>query len=75
MGCSQVVCTLSQAAEGVTWLCSLMAAVGAALGGLVSSRLGPTTCFMLDSLSYLVAAWFAWRLLVRGCTAGHTPDS
>ena len=31
---------------------------------LVSSHLGPTTCFLLNSLTYLVTACFAWQLLV-----------
>ena len=57
---------LAATIDSTTW--SLMAAVGSAMGGFVSSRLGPTACFLLDSLSYLVAAWFAWRLLVRGRT-------
>ena len=34
-------------------------------GGLLSSRMGPSTCFFLDSLSYLVAAIFTRQLLVR----------
>ena len=31
----------------------------------MSSRMGPTACFLLDSLSYLAAAWFAWQLQAR----------
>jgi MFS family permease len=41
---------------GLTWSVMLMG--GAALGGLVVDRLGTTTAFILDALSFLVSAGF-----------------
>ena len=42
-----------------TW--SVMLAAGAALGGFAAEWFGLKTVFVLDSLSYLVSAWFIYR--------------
>ncbi|MGH8927121.1 MAG: MFS transporter [Acidimicrobiia bacterium] len=43
-----------------TW--GMMAAVGAAAGGLVSSLIGRETAIVIDSLSFVAAAWLVWRI-------------
>ncbi len=45
--------------NGATW--GTMLAVGAALGGLAASLIGPHWCFVLDGASFLLSAWFTWR--------------
>lgn len=40
---------------------SLMLALGAAAGGFVTEWLGVDAVFVLDSISYLVSAWFVFR--------------
>ena len=39
--------------DGVAW--SSMLAIGAALGGLTTSKLGLTNCFILDACGYLLS--------------------
>lgn len=45
-----------------TW--SIMMAVGAAIGGFAAEVFGLHAVFVLDSLSYLVSAWFIYRIVV-----------
>jgi MFS family permease len=45
--------------NGATW--GTMLAVGAGLGGLAASLIGPHWCFVLDAVSFLLSAWFTWR--------------
>lgn len=45
-----------------TW--SIMMAVGAAIGGFAAEVFGLRAVFILDSLSYLVSAWFIYRITV-----------
>lgn len=45
-----------------TW--SVMLALGAALGGFAAELFGLKTVFVLDSLSYLVSAWFIYRTAI-----------
>lgn len=47
-----------------SWSWSLMSAVGSSLGGLAASKLGSSACYLLDALSYLIAAFCAYLLLV-----------
>ncbi|GAB4816866.1 hypothetical protein N2152v2_003912 [Parachlorella kessleri] len=51
---------LAMTIDSFAW--SLTGAVGASIGGVVASKLGNATCFLLDSLTYLVAAWCAYQL-------------
>ena len=46
--------------SGATW--SIMLALGAALGGFVVSLFGIKIAFILDSLTYLLSAWFIFRI-------------
>jgi hypothetical protein len=46
--------------SGIAW--STMAAVGSSLGGLLVASLGVSTCFVLDSLTYLLSAWLLWLM-------------
>ncbi|HEU0131982.1 MAG TPA: MFS transporter [Mycobacteriales bacterium] len=45
--------------NGATW--GTMLAVGAGVGGLAASVLGPRACFVIDAGSFLLSAWFTWR--------------
>ena len=49
-----------------TYAWSIVGAFGASLGGLVVSKAGTGACFLLDTCTYLAAAWCAWQLQV--CT-------
>jgi len=46
--------------DGLTW--STMLFVGALLGGLVAAALGAATAFVLDAFTFLLSAWFVWRI-------------
>jgi predicted MFS family arabinose efflux permease len=41
---------------------TLMQAVGSSIGGILTSTVGIQSCFMFDSLSYLVSAFFIWKI-------------
>ncbi|HVR39721.1 MAG TPA: MFS transporter, partial [Thermoanaerobaculia bacterium] len=45
---------------GSTW--GTMLAVGAAIGGLVTAKLGRDASFVIDALSFLVSALLLWRM-------------
>ena len=49
----------ANALSAATW--SVMLAVGAAAGGFATEWLGVRAVFLLDSLTYLVSAWFVYR--------------
>lgn len=49
----------ANALMAVSW--SLMLAVGASVGGLATDLFGPRSVFVIDSLTYLVSAWFIYR--------------
>ena len=51
---------LATTLETFSW--SLTAALGAAVGGAIASKLGNAACFLIDGLTYLVAAWFAFQV-------------
>lgn len=40
---------------------SIMLALGAGIGGFLTSWVGPHAVFVIDSLTYLLSAWFIWR--------------
>lgn len=42
-----------------------MASLGASLGGLANSRLGPQLCFVINSVTYLANAGFVYLLRLR----------
>jgi hypothetical protein len=46
--------------SGLAW--STMAAIGSSLGGVLVATLGISTCFCLDSLSYVISAWLLWQI-------------
>lgn len=53
----------------VTW--SVMLAFGAAVGGLVATLFGASFALAVDSLTFLLGAWFIWR--IQGYTFTPTP--
>lgn len=50
----------ANALDSLTW--STMLALGALLGGLATAAFGITTAFILDSLTFLLSAWFFVRI-------------
>ncbi|MEE9562138.1 MAG: MFS transporter [Thermoanaerobaculia bacterium] len=56
----------ANALSAATW--STLLAVGAALGGLVTAALGVRAVFLLDSLSYVVSAFFILRTTIPQAT-------
>lgn len=54
---------LANAISGATW--STMLALGAALGGLVAGLFGAHTAFLLNSLSFLLSAYFVSQLELK----------
>jgi MFS family permease len=50
---------LASVLNGATW--GTMLAVGAALGGVAASLVGPHWCFVIDAVSFLLSAYFTWR--------------
>lgn len=53
---------LATTLDAFAW--SFTAAIGASLGGLAASKIGPYACFVLDSVTYLLATLCAHRLKV-----------
>jgi predicted MFS family arabinose efflux permease len=51
---------------------SLMAAVGAFTGGLVVIWLGCRTCFLLDSLTFIISAWCMYQVKGNFCVLETT---
>lgn len=51
---------LATTLETFSW--SLTGAVGAAIGGALASRLGNSTCFLIDAVTYIIAAWCASKI-------------
>ncbi|PRW58840.1 major facilitator superfamily MFS_1 [Chlorella sorokiniana] len=51
---------LATTIDSFAW--SITGAVGASVGGVVASRLGVSACFLVDAVTYLVAAWFAYGI-------------
>ncbi|MBK8986791.1 MAG: MFS transporter [Chloroflexi bacterium] len=52
----------ANALDSLTW--STMLALGAFLGGLVAATLGAQTAFVLDSLTFILSAWFISRIVM-----------
>lgn len=52
----------ANALMAATW--STLLAFGAAAGGFATAYLGLKAVFILDSLTYLVSAWFIWRTVI-----------
>ena len=50
----------ANALSGSTW--SMMLAFGAAVGGVIVALLGTQTAFILDAITFLVSAWFIYRI-------------
>ena len=51
---------LATTLETFSW--SLTGAIGGAVGGVITSKLGIVCCFLIDAGSYLLAAWFAYQV-------------
>ncbi|MFK7843917.1 MAG: MFS transporter [Rhodothermales bacterium] len=56
----------ANALSAATW--SVMLAMGAGLGGIATQYLGVNTVFLLDSLTYLVSAYFIFRTQIPQTT-------
>lgn len=63
----------ANALSAATW--STLLAVGAALGGFVTEWLGRDAVFMLDSVSYLVSAFFIFRTVIPQSTSAAAAGS
>lgn len=64
---------VANALDSLTW--STMLAVGALLGGIAAAAFGVTTAFILDALTFLVAAWFVSRIRASGRAAPRAADA
>lgn len=53
----------ANALSSATW--SVMLSVGAAIGGLVAGQWGVYTAFVVDALTFLLSAWFIYRIRYR----------
>ncbi len=53
---------VANALSAATW--SVILAIGAALGGVVTDLLGTDAVFWLDSLTYVVSAFFVWQTVI-----------
>ena len=63
----------ANALSGTTW--SVMLAIGAALGGLAAAVFGITIAFILDSITFLVSAWFVSQLYLPATAGSQEADS
>ena len=63
----------ANALMSATW--STMLALGAAVGGVAVEALGPHTVFVIDSVTYLVSAWFIWRTVIPQDTEEVAPTA
>lgn len=61
----------ANALSGTTW--SVMLAIGAALGGLAAAVFGITIAFIIDSITFLISAWFVGQLYLP--SAISSPDA
>jgi MFS family permease len=61
----------ANALDGFTW--SVMLAVGALLGGIATTLLGITACFLLDAASFVLSALFISR--ISGPTRQAAPST
>lgn len=52
----------ANALDSFTW--STMLAIGSLLGGVVAALFGNDTAFVVDALTFLVAAWFISRIVI-----------
>lgn len=60
----------ANALSAATW--SVMLALGAGLGGLATEYFGTDTVFVLDSLTYVVSAFFIYRTTIPQDTEANT---
>ncbi len=63
----------ANALMSATW--STMLALGAAVGGIAVEALGPKAVFVIDSVTYLVSAWFIWRTVIPQDTEASEPTA
>ena len=61
----------ANALSSASW--SVTLAMGAALGGLVTSRFGRNTAFIIDSLSFFASAAFIWTVQMRKRSSEASP--
>lgn len=59
----------ANALDSLTW--STMLAIGALLGGLATALFGVQTAFILDALTFVVAAWFVARVPIVSRGGAH----
>lgn len=64
--CSDRELATANTLSSVTW--SVMLTVGAGFGGVATDALGTDAIFIIDSLSYLVSAWFILRTVIPQST-------
>lgn len=62
--CKPEELNVANALGGATW--SIILAVGAGLGGLVSAFLGWQAAILIDALTFLVSAWLQLKLVIPG---------
>jgi MFS family permease len=62
----------ANALDSFTW--STMLAIGALLGGLVAAFLGNDTAFVVDAMTFLLAAWFIRRVRVPAQLASERAE-
>jgi len=62
----------ANAISAATW--STMLTVGAAAGGLVAGTWGAHPAFVVDALTFLLSAWFIWRIAARPLVAAGNED-
>lgn len=62
----------ANALSAATW--SVMLAVGAAAGGFATEWLGVRAVFLIDSLTYIVSAWFVYRTSIPQSTVPVRTD-
>ena len=60
---------VANALSAATW--SVILAIGAALGGLVTDLFGTDAVFVLDSLTYVVSAFFVWKTVIPAAHRRH----
>ena len=54
---------------------SVMTALGSSMGGFAAESFGISTCFVIDSLSYLISALFIWKINGSYFATSSKPES
>lgn len=64
---------VANALSAATW--SVILAIGAAIGGVVTDLLGTDAVFLIDSATYVVSAWFIWQTVIPQQTDALEPGA